>query len=521
MVIIKESYEDWNSNPILTTTEEIGASLTEVDFPTTTICHEPKYQVDNWELPELILNFFSFNCWYKKISTCEDTEVLRNDFKTLLDYVYHSISSSVETSQINNTQLNDYFFGSSKNYNIYGKDLWKWLSLNGTTFDEIDEILQTSIGKYGRTTKIVMTHSLWFRTYLGKLMPKTSNVPKCKDNCQDYYSKIVTIWLKAISLSVGHLGLGTLYRHFAPILGNTHKMGNIVLTTHPHRWLDVLVNGDFIGENGTVTVSYMDFSHSNGIGFDCNSFKENEALFHSIATKIGLAISGFNISLYDYPNFFKVEPSKEEQVIPIFTYPIYSWCKHDGAVYHGSNEQYGIKWCPQEWINTIQNSDQANENPYVKMPNDFCVKGTENITGSELGVIYKIMKFAYHFYTEEDVKFLHDKVNESKQPYNMISYENFNTFWTSRRPYFIDSSGYDNKPHKPVMTNTGLCFAWNQRRISDVFKTSNGLQSFERELIGNVTYKKPEKASIKNIEIFLDKDEMTYPNRIKSPKSFW
>ena len=60
MVIIKESYEDWNSNPILTTTEEIGASLTEVDFPTTTICHEPKYQVDNWELPELILNFFSF-----------------------------------------------------------------------------------------------------------------------------------------------------------------------------------------------------------------------------------------------------------------------------------------------------------------------------------------------------------------------------------------------------------------------------------------------------------------------------
>ena len=88
-------------------------------------------------------------------------------------------------------------------------------------------------------------------------------------------------------------------------------------------------------------------------------------------------------------------------------------------------------------------------------------------------------------------------------------------------PYFIDSSGYGNKPHKPVMTNIGLCFAWNQRRISDVFKTSNGLQSFERELIGNVTYKKPEKASIKNIEIFLDKDEMTYPNRIKSPKSFW
>ena len=154
-------------------------------------------------------------------------------------------------------------------------------------------------------------------------------------------------------------------------------------------------------------------------------------------------------------------------------------------------------------------------------PNDFCTKGTENMTGSKLVDIYKVMKFAYHIYTKEDVKFWYNKVKESKLTYNMISLEFFNKYWSSTRPYFINSPGYDNKPHQPVMTNIGLCFAWNGIPISDVFKEVKNLLSFNKELIRNITYQKPEKASIKKIEIFLDKDETTYPDRIKSPKSFW
>ena len=71
------------------------------------------------------------------------------------------------------------------------------------------------------------------------------------------------------------------------------------------------------------------------------------------------------------------------------------------------------------------------------------------------------------------------------------------------------------------MTNLGLCFAWNGRHLSDVFKESKSLEDFNNELIGNVTHQKPKKASIKKIELFLDKDELTYPDRIISPKSFW
>ena len=37
-MMIKESYDDWNDNPIITTVEEFGTSLNHVDFPTVTIC---------------------------------------------------------------------------------------------------------------------------------------------------------------------------------------------------------------------------------------------------------------------------------------------------------------------------------------------------------------------------------------------------------------------------------------------------------------------------------------------------
>ena len=206
-MIIKDSYVDWNSNPILTTTEEIGASLTEVEFPTTTICHEPKYQVDNWVLPELILNFMSFNCWKKKGPKCEYTVDLRNDFKALLDFVYNNISSSLEMSQIDVIKLNDNFYGSSKNYNLYGKHLWKWLASNSTTNEEIEEILKASIGKYGTQYTKVMLQVAYLRMYLAKVLPKPSIMAKCKENCNELYSKMSRILLKAVALNTGHLTL--------------------------------------------------------------------------------------------------------------------------------------------------------------------------------------------------------------------------------------------------------------------------------------------------------------------------
>ena len=246
--------------------------------------------------------------------------------------VYNNISNALEASSIDITKLNDNFFG--KNYNLYGKDVWKWLVSNSTTVKKIEDILRESIGRYGRSDKYAAIQSVYLRMYLAKLMKKSPNVAKCEENCEEIYSKMSKIWLKGVSLTTGYLGLGTLYRHFAPNMGITHRTQNIEIdANHEFDWLDVFVNDELIAKNGTVTISYLDFSKLNEMGFDCNSKTENEASFHLLARTVGKAISGFEISLYDYPNYFKVEPTKEEQARPILTYPIYSWCKH-GSIYH-------------------------------------------------------------------------------------------------------------------------------------------------------------------------------------------
>ena len=85
--MIYESIHEWANHPVITSIDNVETPLTEVDFPTLTICHEPKYQTDNWALPELILNSFAFTCTDTK-NDCKGTEALRQDFKHFLDFVY-------------------------------------------------------------------------------------------------------------------------------------------------------------------------------------------------------------------------------------------------------------------------------------------------------------------------------------------------------------------------------------------------------------------------------------------------
>ena len=518
-IIIKDSFEDWNNNPILTTTEEIGASLTEVDFPTVTICHEPKYQVDNWALPELVLNFFSFECRKSFGKYCNVTDPLRNDFKDLMAHLANSINLEINADEYDETKLIEYLF--EKKYNVFGRDIWRWQASNQTSINQIEELLETSIGKFGSPRKDALLAVSLIKGFIRKqLKLKSIKAPTCEGSCVEYYGKLTKLWLKALALSTGKIGIGTLYRKVAPYLGITHKLSKI--KTEYSEESRITINGDYLVNNGTVGIFYIKFKGFNAMGFDCNSITEIEAVVHSINTRVGLLISGHNVTLNDYPNFFKVEGTEEEQGRQVVTYPIYSWCKHWPAVYEFDGfEEFGIKWCPPEWYKTNHNSKQVEENPYIRLPKDFCTKGTSEITGSKLETIYKVMKFAYHLNTEEDTHELYDKVKESKPQYEMISYEDFNKTWISNWPYFINSLGFANKFYQPILTNIGLCFAWNHRSISEVFKQSNALKGFMSKLNGNNTTDGIAKASIKKIELFLDKQEVINPDRIKSPKSFW
>ena len=169
--MIKESYDDWEQNPIITTTDEFGAPLSDVDFPALTICHEPKYQTDYWALPELIMNFFTFDCW-SSATNCEDSQMLRKDFQPFLEQIYNGLSQVVNESKTNMDLIEKVLFEDEKNYNIYVKDIMKLLYSNETTTYQLNEDLKRGMMKFGTQTSVPFSKLIKYKMYILKQYSK-------------------------------------------------------------------------------------------------------------------------------------------------------------------------------------------------------------------------------------------------------------------------------------------------------------------------------------------------------------
>ena len=89
-----------------------------------------------------------------------------------------------------------------------------------------------------------------------------------------------------------------------------------------------------------------------------------------------------------------------------------------------------------------------------------------------------------------------------------------------QRPYIISGPKFTKKEFIPVVTNLGLCFAWNVKEIKAVFKPSRFVSHFTEEFLDRINVEPIQKASIMSIEVFLDKQEIMFPDRIQSKKSF-
>ena len=521
--MIKESYDDWNDNPIITTVEEFGTSLNHVDFPTVTICHEPKYQPDNWVLPEMILNFFAFDCWNKDV-LCQATENIRNDFGELVEYVFDVLDDTLTDSNVDLDKVSEALFDNkTKNYLLNVKPIWNIILANHSSTKVLKKIIKKGFKKFGGSGVQPFNRLLYFQRYISSLKAKQFN--DCKKNCQSIRNYVSSLLLMAYSLASSEKEgtLGTFFRHFASEMGKTFQTYGISPGSRSH----ISVFEATRSENGDIHyVREIPTSLIPTLHFDCNDLQKQEILFHEIMTKVSLAL-GSNGSLFDFPNFFKVEPYDYELERPISTYPIYSWCKY-GKILASSNqfqhEQEGFVYCPQQWSKILENSEKPDDHPYVQDPQGFCSKSTKDIIGDELKIILKVMKFAHHLHNIQDIKFIYDKVKASNLPYQMVPFEILNTseFQSKiQKPFIMEGSHFTNDEFLPTITNLGLCYAWNGKRLSEVYKGSKFIKTFENEFIKDEIKEPIKKASMRKFTIYLDKQESTFPDRIKSTKSFW
>ena len=56
-VFLNTSFNDWTSEPIITTMDSIAAPINDIQFPTVTVCQNGHRQPDRWAYLETVLNF--------------------------------------------------------------------------------------------------------------------------------------------------------------------------------------------------------------------------------------------------------------------------------------------------------------------------------------------------------------------------------------------------------------------------------------------------------------------------------
>ena len=67
--MISQSVKDWTENPVVTSIDTVEAPINDVPFPALSVCHPSPNFHQNWQVPELILNFIDIN------SNSEDEKV--------------------------------------------------------------------------------------------------------------------------------------------------------------------------------------------------------------------------------------------------------------------------------------------------------------------------------------------------------------------------------------------------------------------------------------------------------------
>ena len=76
------------------------------------------------------------------------------------------------------------------------------------------------------------------------------------------------------------------------------------------------------------------------------------------------------------------------------------------------------------------------------------------------------------------------------------------------------------KYFKPVITSNGLCYAWNNKNVNEVFKKSNYIDLFNDVFDNGSSKRTFTKAAKKVVVFYLDAHTFYLPDRMSNKKSF-
>lgn len=463
--MISEIVNDWSKHKVFTTVENIETTLRDIDFPAVTVCHESQYQPDNWALPEMILNSFS-------LSDClgMNNQKLCGDIKSLLKDLYKEMKMMIEQTV--------FLDGSLEKAKLISHSTVKLISqailANLTSIDNIDKAMENSIGTFATMNEFIESE-----------IPKVNQYQKCMVECNKLIKKVRSLVLRlTVIFSDNYQRLGTFLRQNVRHLGLTFDDENVYKTKNIKKNL-------------------------------CNKFLQIETHIHETMLEAGKAL-GLNASVFDIPSLMKESNDfyfggKELRQ----NFPMFTLCKTQLA-----KSDKNLPYCKKYWLSIRSNT--SHYNPKIKLdPKDFCHNGTHNLLGSnsQLPELMRVMKFAYHLATYNETLNVYKKLNYESNESKTFAF----LYETTHKRNFIlqhDLGKNVEKYFKPVITSNGLCYAWNNKNVNEVFKKSNYIDLFNDVFDNGSSKRTFTKAAKKVVVFYLDAHTFYLPDRMSNKKSF-
>ena len=257
---------------------------------------------------------------------------------------------------------------------------------------------------------------------------------------------------------------------------------------------------------------------------NCIKLNKTERNIHEVMTRMADKFSLKNVSLHDMPNFLKLATSKFKYFELIKSFPLYSICQHKNEF---DFDRGHVTLCPDQWYKKegVNGPLKLSQNPYLDLPGSYCAGTSAKITGTDLSVFMKIMKFAKHLHNQGDVKELYDTMKSIDDlPYQLLPFDEVfgEKYWTAMNRNYVKviSDVNGNEEIDPVLTSKGLCYVWNGEKMSHVYQNSDYQRIFDGIFEYGNEEKKIQDGTIRKVTFLLDKHDSYLDDRKNNDQSF-
>ena len=502
------SQSEWESKPTITTIESVTRPVGELSFPTVTVCRSNDIPADSFAAATKYLSPFAFQCGVKSKKMdpedCNDADSMKEAFGFVFDFSFDLMEEQVRMLFDGGDREKMLPVKLAGTIDTHARMLDYLIERNVTSQEELADIVRGAFMNENAAD------------FFGSLK-KANGLPSRPEK------QPPPGWPEAASASSKRLSALALFA-----LSDMGSLGGFMAEVAP------LVARKYFVHADTRVLSIKPEL--------CNAVPDEVSAIHSMFANITEAMRTnvktgrrSSLSSLDLPNLVSLQPFSVVYKERMVVWPIHSICHHldHESLRTLSDKKYDT--CGKRLEEYLYHSGP---DPCGSNGTTFCCDASEVVTREELELVMTVVRNAnYKTGTMEDLNQYYDLAKLAGYPSFSVgkglSYKDRNTL-PEGKDYFsaIPACVYvDNKNigtrngrsyfpvcnlFQPVITDQGICNAFNSYTLEDFVKPSNFRSSmksaYEREIFNETSlHRAVEYSEEMGLKIYLDR-QMLFRN---------